>query len=135
MKNIPFRATDTLKGFGSLLIIGAITAIVGFSGCATPRTTSRTIQIESEPSGMRVEVNGAHLGNTPTSYAVKTNSKGDFAGAAMGDSPLIMFTAFPPEGGKDMYKQMKTFSPSAFMDRGDRVPEKIFFDMHNVSGR
>ena len=135
MKNIPLSTADLLKGFGSLLAIAAITAIVGFSGCATKPTAQKTIQIDSKPSGMRVEVNGEHLGKTPTSYVVKMNKNGDFAGAALGESPLIMFTAFPPEDSKDMYKQMKAFSPSAFMDRGDRVPEKIFFDMHNVSGR
>lgn len=135
MKIISPTAGNPLKGFGSLLLAGAITAIFGFTGCSTPlASSSKVIQIDSNPSNMRVEVNGEDLGRTPTSYTVRPNNKGDFAGN-LAESPLIIFTAYPGEGTKDLYIQRKTFSPSAFMEKGDRVPEKIFFDMHNVSGR
>lgn len=134
MKSTSDNTSVRLKGFGSLMLLGAMTALFGFTGCISPASTSRTISIESEPPGIRVEVNGEDLGRTPTSYTVKANKNGDFVGV-MGESPLIMFTAYPEEDSKDQYKQMKGFSPSAFMEKGDRVPEKIFFDMHNVSGR
>jgi len=134
MKNTSDNSSNRRTGFGSLLMLGALTAMLGFTGCVSPATSSRIIVIESLPPGVRVEVNGEDLGRTPTTYKVKANKKGDFVGV-MGESPLIMFTAYPEENAKDQYKQMKGFSPSAFMEKGDRVPEKIFFDMHNASGR
>lgn len=120
--------------YGLAISCGALILAAGLTGCVTGKRVSRTIQIESEPSGIRVEVNGEDLGRTPTSYTVQANRKGDFAGG-WSESPLILFTAFPTEEGKGQYKQTKGFSPSAIMENGDRVPVKIFFDMSNVSGR
>lgn len=134
MKNTSDNSSNQRTGFGAFLLLGALMATIGFTGCVSPAASSRIIVIESKPPGVRVEVNGEDLGRTPTTYKVKANKKGDFVGV-MGESPLIMFTAYPEENAKDQYKQMKGFSPSAFMEKGDRVPEKIFFDMHNVTGR
>jgi len=122
------------RGYGFAIICGALVLAAGLSGCATNTSVSRTIQIDSEPAGVRVEMNGEDLGRTPTSYTVQANRKGDFAGS-WAESPLILFTAFPTEEGKGQYKQTKGFSPRAFMEKGDRVPAKIFFDMSNPSGR
>ncbi len=121
-------------GFGPALICGALILTAGLAGCATNKGVSRTILIDSQPTGVRVEMNGEDLGRTPTSYTVQANRKGDFSGG-WAESPLILFTAFPTEEGNGQYKQTKGFSPSAFMEKGDRVPAKIFFDMSNPSGR
>jgi hypothetical protein len=112
-------------GFRLAIICGALTLAAGLTGCATNTSASRTIQIDSEPSGIRVEMNGEDLGRTPTTYSVQANRHGDFAGS-WAESPLILFTAFPMEEGKGQYKQTKGFSPRAFMEKGDRVPAKIF---------
>jgi hypothetical protein len=126
-------ATPSTFG-GSLLSLGALALALGLAGCATSQTSTKTISIESDPSGARIEVNGENLGRTPTSYSVRSNKKGDFAGG-WGDSPSVIFVAFPPEGVTGLYKQTKSFSPGAFMETGDRVPERIFFDMRQESGR
>jgi hypothetical protein len=134
MKNSSIPAGQQLKGFGAILLLGAVTAIFGFTGCASPKVANKTIRIDSDPVGMRVEVNGEDLGVTPTSYSVRANSKGDFAGA-WGESPLIVFTVFPPTGVDGLYKQTKAFTPTTLTENGDRIPEKIFFDLHLAGGR
>ena len=120
--------------FVKSLPLVALALMLGIAGCATRPSTPKTISIDSDPTGVRIEVNGADLGVTPTKYVVQMNEKGDFAGGWR-DSPGIVFTAFPPEKSHDLYKQMKVFSQSSFSERGDRVPDKIFFDMHQDSGR
>jgi hypothetical protein len=134
MKKTSVNTGKALKGFGLITSLGALALVFGLAGCVTPKMASKTINIDSDPSGVRVEVNGEDLGRTPTSYTVRPNDKGDFAGG-WGDSPSVAFVAFPPEGADGLYKQTKVFSPSAFMERGDRVPERIFFDMHRELGR
>ena len=128
------RTTNTLKGLGFIRSLGALTLVLGLTGCVTSRMPSKTISIDSDPTGVRVEVNGEDLGRTPTSYTVQPDGKGNFAGG-WGDSPSVMFVAFPPEGVDGLYKQTKIFTPSALMETGDRVPDKIFFDLHRQSGR
>jgi hypothetical protein len=132
MKTAPTHNRLNLKKYGTLLALGALT-IASFTGCVADRPIRQSIAIESDPPGMRVEANGENLGNTPTSYMVKANSRGNFAGG-WGDRPSIVFTAFPPEGSPGLYKQVKSFGPRAFGDAGDRVPERIFFDMHRSPG-
>lgn len=134
MKNISNQTGHPLKNFGSILLLGAATAIFGFTGCTTTRVADKLIVIDSDPTGMRVEVNGADLGVTPTSYKVHPNRKGEFEGG-LGESPAIIFTAYPPEGANGLFKQTKAFSPTTLTENGDRVPEKIFFDLHRAAGR
>ncbi len=123
------------RPFALITLIAALALPTLLAGCvSTNKLASKTISIESDPSGMRVEVNGEDLGNTPTSYTVVPNGKGDFAGS-WGDSPSVMFTAFPPADSAGLYKQKKVFTPSAFMEAGDRVPSRIFFDMYEKNGR
>jgi hypothetical protein len=134
MKKTSSHPRNILGRLGPILSLGALAMVIGLAGCATTRTASKTISIDSDPPGVRVEVNGENLGQTPTSYTVRPNDKGDFKGG-FGDSPSIMFVAFPPEGVAGLYKQTKTFNASAFMEKGDRVPAQIYFDMHRELGR
>ena len=124
----------SLTILGWITCLGVLTSVGGLMGCVTANRPSMTIGIDSDPSGIRVEVNGENLGKTPTSYTVRPNQKGDFAGG-WGDSPSVKFVAFPPEGADGLYKQTKIFNPSGFMEKGDRVPTRIFFDMHQASAR
>jgi hypothetical protein len=122
------------RGFGFPVSLGALALAFGLTGCVTSDIASKTIGIDSDPPGVRVEVNGEYLGRTPTTYTVRPNKKGDFAGG-WGDTPSVVFVAFPPEDGDGLYKQTKSFSPSGFMETGDRVPAQIFFDLHRSAGR
>src|SRR4051812_12056200 len=63
--------------FSALLIAAALS-----SGCASAPT--KTIQIDSDPQGVRVECNNEDLGKTPTSFTVRTNPEGEFLGAWAG---------------------------------------------------
>jgi hypothetical protein len=132
MKSIFANPRRVLTEMALLIAVG--TAAFSLSGCATSPVARKTIEIESNPTGVRVEVNGEDLGKTPTSYTLRPNKKGDFNGG-WGDSPSVVFTAFPPEGVDGLFKQRKVFNPSSFMDRGDRVPGKIFFDLHEDPDR
>jgi hypothetical protein len=112
-------------------LFAALTLVLG-AGCATNQVATRTISIESDPPGIRVEANGEDLGRTPTSYNARADKKGNFAGR-WGDAPTVAFVAFPPQGAEGLYKQTKVFNPSGFMEAGDRVPARIFFDLHQNS--
>ena len=111
----------------SFLLLGI--AVLCFS-CASPNKLTKTISIESDPPGLRVEVNNGYLGETPTTYKVETNPEGEFLGSWV-NAPQIEFNVTPPanlSGG--LFKQKKVFTPNGFFKAGDKIPERIFFDMH-----
>lgn len=87
------------------------------------------VAIDSDPQGMRVEVNNDYLGKTPTSYTIAGNSDRSFNGSWVQGS-MIEFVATPPAGEPNLFVQRKLFRPSAFFRQGDHIPERIFFDMH-----
>jgi hypothetical protein len=97
------------------------------TGCST--LPKFQIAIDSDPEGMRVEVNDEYVGVTPTSYTIPGNADRSFNGSWV-QKPDITFVATPPHDRTDLYVQSKSFSPSAFFKQGDHIPEKIFFDMH-----
>jgi hypothetical protein len=74
-------------------------------------------------------VNNAYLGRTPTSYTLDTNKEGEFLGS-WANAPVVEFVATPPADMPGLYVQRKQFSPNGFFRAGDKIPEKIFFDMH-----
>jgi hypothetical protein len=82
------------------------------SGCASAPKT-KTIAIDSDPQGVRVEVNGEDLGKTPTTYSVRTNPEGEFLGS-WANAPQVEFTAYPPPNSTGLYKQVKVFQPNGF---------------------
>ncbi len=86
------------------------------------------IAIDSDPQGARVEVNNDYVGKTPTTYTIAGNSDRSFNGNWVQGS-MIEFVATPP-AGTNLYVQRKLFRPSAFMQQGDHIPQKMFFDMH-----
>jgi hypothetical protein len=89
----------------------------------------KTIQIDSDPQGARIECNNEDLGKTPTSFTVQTNPQGEFLGAWAG-SPTVQFSAYPPTGSTNLYIQRKSFSPNGFFKAGDHIPAHMFFDLH-----
>ena len=116
------------KSIQTLVIAQALTAVVVVTGCASaPRT--KTIQIDSDPQGVRVECNNEDLGKTPTTFTIRTNPEGEFLGAWAG-SPEVVFTAYPPPGSTNLFLQKKVFSPNGFFKAGDHIPARMFFDLH-----
>jgi hypothetical protein len=107
--------------FSCLVLIGCGTALPKFQ-----------ISIDSDPEGMRVEVNNEYIGLTPTAYAIPGNADRSFIGSWV-QQPSIEFVATPPHDQTNLYVQRKSFSPSAFFKQGDHIPERIFFDMHEKS--
>ena len=121
----------TRKSIQNLIFFPALAAAVIVSGCASAPPT-KTIQIDSDPQGVRVECNNEDPGKTPTTFTVRTNPEGEFLGAWAG-SPEVVFTAYPPAGATNLYLQKKVFSPNGFFKAGDRIPARIFFDLHQKS--
>ena len=96
------------------------------SGCATVPEFS--IQIDSEPQGARVEVNHDYIGDTPVVYTLAGNDNRTFDGGWVEDG-LIVFVVTPPFRQTNLYTQKKSFRPSGFFEEGDRIPERMFFDL------
>jgi hypothetical protein len=120
----------------SKLIIGPIslstTLLVAiFTGCASG-PPMKTIQIDSDPQGARVECNNEDLGKTPTTFTIRSNPQGEFLGSWAG-APTVTFIAYPPAGLTNLYVQKKSFSPNGFFRAGDHIPAKMFFDLHRKS--
>ena len=106
-------------------LAAAILLPVLLAGCGDSR---RVIALESEPPGMRVEVNGKEIGQTPLAYEVASTSTGEFAGA-VGEATCLEITAFPPRNERALYSQRKVFRVSGLSQAGDKVPEHVVFDM------
>jgi hypothetical protein len=110
-----------MKKLGTGLLLATM-----LCGCASP--PRRTILIDSDPQGVRVEVNNAYLGKTPTSYTLESNKEGEFLGS-WANAPVVEFVATPPSDMPGLYVQRKQFNPNGFFRAGDKIPEKMFFDM------
>jgi hypothetical protein len=111
-----------MKKLGILLFL-----VVVICGCASP--ARKTIMIDSDPQGVRVEINNAYIGKTPTTYTLATNPEGEFLGS-WANAPEVEFVATPPADMPGLFVQRKQFSPNGFFRAGDKIPEKMFFDMH-----
>jgi hypothetical protein len=83
------------------------------------------VAIDSDPQGVRVEVNNDYVGKTPTTYTIPGNSDRSFNGN-WAQGSMIEFVATPPAGETNLFVQEKLFRPSAFFQQGDHIPEKIF---------
>ena len=110
-----------------LLPFTFLLAVAFASGCATGPLT-KTIQIESDPPNMRVEVNNDYIGKTPTQFTVRTNPEGEFLGS-WANAPQVEFVAYPPANTPGLHIQKKFFEPNGFFKAGERIPGRLFFDM------
>src|SRR5438067_2083798 len=116
----------------TIWMLRAALAVI-IAGCASA-PKAKIIAIDSDPQGVRVEVNGEDLGKTPTTYSVRTNPEGEFLGS-WANAPQVEFTAYPAPGSTGLYKQVKVFQPNGFFRAGDRIPARIFFDLHQKPER
>jgi hypothetical protein len=126
-KCVVTEAKTTTGAFArpSLALLMASLLLGGCAG-APP---NKAIQIDSDPQGVRVECNNEDLGKTPTTFSVRTNPEGEFLGAWAG-GPMVEFVAYPPSGSTNLFIQRKVFSPNGFFKAGDRIPARMFFDLH-----
>jgi len=108
-----------------VIVVSVLCVIV--TGCGSLKKFQ--VAIDSDPQGVRVEVNNDYAGKTPTTYTIPGNSDRSFNGNWVQGS-MIEFVATPPAGETNLFVQRKLFRPSAFFQQGDHIPEKIFFDMH-----
>jgi hypothetical protein len=90
-----------------------------------PQTFTRSIKIVSEPMGARIEVNDEFVGVTPLTLELPCDGEG---------MPIerVLIRAMPTQVGG--YCQIKFFRPTRHYnllgdDKGNRLPERIFFDM------
>jgi len=123
------RRLCSMRTRTATLLACAVFITAGLSGGCASAPPTKTIQIDSDPPGARVECNNEDLGKTPTTFTVRTNPQGEFLGAWAG-SPTVTFTAYPPPGATNLYIQKKSFSPNGFFKAGDHIPARMFFDLH-----
>ena len=115
------------KGINTRSVLTGFAIVAGLaSGCGT--TPKFQIAIDSDPRGARIEVNNEYIGETPTIHTVQGNADRSFNGNWVQGS-MIEFVATPPRGQTNLFVVRKAFRPSAFFQQGDKIPERIFFDL------
>jgi hypothetical protein len=113
-------------------------------GCAAP---TRLIKFDSEPRGARIFLTigadenmakGARnfLGMTPFTWTTEVNGDGTFkvehaAIPVFSDfiQSVAVFTAEPPSGQTNLFTKREVYRGNAAYQRGNKVPEGIFFDL------
>jgi hypothetical protein len=105
------------------------------NGCATPsgpkadvekgqyNTIAYHVPVESNPPGVKIEVNYSPAGVTPLTLKIFGDKDGTFHN--FGNDEYIV-RAYPP--GTNDFPQTKIFKTGAFSIKDDKIPEKIFFD-------
>jgi PEGA domain len=140
-----------------LAFILALLTCFGITGCSTSSKAGSQyrISIDSNPQGVRVEINNEYAGTTPLVYTTYGNPDGTFrniyvhegylhlsstasmwcwSGSGVGTSAMrhgyYEFVAKPSARQPDLYVQRKSFKTSFYFAKPDPIPEKIFFDLH-----
>jgi PEGA domain len=96
-------------------------AFLLFSGCASHTQAVRPrlkVQIVSQPTGARIEVNGQYVGDAPVSVDIEASTDGRFWRDTI-------VKAYPKDTG---YTQIKAFNGKSRWTISDMVPPKLFFD-------
>lgn len=114
-----------------------IPAILMIQGCATnpfdqadgaekgaAGTIAYYVDVEANEPGIKIEVNGDYLGETPLRMKVFADRDGTFHNFG---SPEFVVRALPgPAGG---VPQVKVFRTGGWFGPEDMVPKRIYFDM------
>jgi hypothetical protein len=91
------------------------------SGCASHSNSQRpkqSVQIVSQPSGARIEVNGRSVGDAPTTVEIEVSPHGRFW-------KDTIIKAYPKDTG---YIQIKAFNGESRWKISDPIPARISFD-------
>jgi hypothetical protein len=94
------------------------------SGCASHSNSQRpkqSVQIVSQPSGARIEVNGRSVGDAPTTVEIEVSPHGRFW-------KDTIIKAYPKDTG---YIQIKAFNGESRWKISDPIPARISFDTRN----
>jgi len=97
------------------------------SGCASHTQAVRPrlkVQIVSQPTGARIEVNGQYVGDAPLFVEIEASSDGRFWRDTI-------IKAYPKDTG---YTQIKAFNGKSRWAISDMVPPKLFFDTRTEPG-
>ena len=104
----------------SMLVIPVI-----LSGCMSTPVKEVAMEILSDPSGARIEVNDEYAGTTPCTVKIPANIKGEF-------TRRTIIRATPVADGQ--YPQTKIFSGGNEDMENDLVPKRILFNMNRQAG-
>ncbi len=113
--------------FSAILLPLVATVFLLSSGCASHAPVARPrlkVQIVSQPTGAKIEMNGQYLGDAPLTIDVEASNDGRF----WRDTVI---KAYPLETG---YVQIKAFNGKSRWPISDMVPPKIFFDTRIAPG-
>ena len=91
------------------------------SGCASHSNIPRpkqSVQIVSQPTGARIEVNGRYAGDAPTTVEIEVSPHGRFWRDTI-------IKAYPKDTG---YIQIKAFNGESRWSISDLIPARISFD-------
>ena len=91
------------------------------SGCASHSNIQRpkqSLQIVSQPSGAKIEVNGRSVGDAPTTVEIEVSPHGRFW-------KDTIIKAYPKDTG---YIQIKAFNGESSWKISDPIPARISFD-------
>jgi hypothetical protein len=112
----------------SIVVSAIFAAICLFcSGCASGSKSPRpkqSMQIVSQPSGARIEINGRYVGNAPTIVEVESSPHGRFWNDTI-------IKAYPKDTG---YIQIKAFNGESRWAISDAIPSRIAFDTRTDPG-
>jgi hypothetical protein len=112
----------------SIIVSAIFAAICLFcSGCASssksPRP-KRSVQIVSQPSGARIEINSRYVGDAPTTVEIESSPNGRFW-------KDTIIKAYPKDTG---YIQIKAFNGESRWAISDAIPGRIAFDTRTDPG-
>jgi PEGA domain len=96
-------------------------------GCASHPHAVRPrlkVQIVSQPTGAKIEVNGQYVGDAPLTVDIEASNDGRFWRDTI-------IKAYPKDTG---YTQIKAFNGKSNWPISDLVPSRIFFDTRTEPG-
>ena len=104
-------------------MIGALYMVIVatvFAGCASTPIKTASVEINSEPTGAKIEINNDYIGTTPCIAKIPANIKGEFTR----DTTI---QALPVANGQRLQK--KHFSGGYDDGDNDLIPKRILFNM------
>jgi len=113
-----YRVRPLFRAISSALLASAFLL---FSGCASHTQAVRPrlkVEVISQPTGARIEVNGQYVGDAPLSIDIEASTDGRFWRDTI-------IKAYPKDTG---YTQIKAFNGKSRWTISDIVPPKLFFD-------
>jgi hypothetical protein len=116
---LPFLATI----FSSLMA----SVFLMCSGCASHTQAVRPrlkVQIVSQPTGAKIEINGQYVGDAPLTVDIEASNDGRFWRDTI-------IKAYPKDTG---YTQIKAFNGKSRWAISDMVPSRVFFDTRTEPG-